>query len=440
MTKREWSIPANAEYRFEVDFGDTAVVKLLSGTAEVFGAELAPNRDYLFTGQKVAIFSFDSCIISVEWRKEKGNDAAILEYVSSESVAVPAFLQCYKVDIVNSRRVLILGSGRNTLSRTLSNYHVRSFRSPLIWGSVDVRTNSLFFPGSLTANVMREGQVVEPEQVGMVSGMAEESCSPFSLFFGSLSISDNYKLYKRMVERLSAAIEARSATLEKCISIICGPGEQDCESISTLPEDLINLLQIDLVVIVGNERLHARLARQLQTLKSGCRLVKLAKSGGQVSFPRPHQFDQQIRHALFENYFYGAKLSSGGRQLNPFSQTLTLNNDFYLFRWLLGSEDVAPMSALPLGATRKLDETRAVKADLSSSFLLYSIIAVLHPTDSLVCDQTTNAIEFAVSGNVAGFLYVTAVDEQRQSITVLSPCPGQPPSKVFLCGRIKWIE
>lgn len=437
-TWRDWNIPANAEYRFEVDHDATATIKLISGTAEVFGAELAPNREYTFSGQKVAIFSFDSAVVSVCWSATTTSGGAIgssgqVEYVSTESVATPHYLHLYTHELATSHRVLILGSGRNTLTRTLSNYRVRQ-NKPVLWASVDVRTTPLFFPGCLTAMEMGAVQVVEAEEEGMVSGMAAEACSPFTLFFGSTTITDNYKLWLRAVERLSAACATRLTGMSEQLMIICGPGEQECEAIPTLPEDLIKAMNVDLVVVVGNERLHARLQRQLaQKPNNNLKLVKLAKSGGQVPFPRPNQHDLRRMHRLFNNYFYGQQ-----RQLNPFSQTLQYPQDFMLYRWLLGSDDVAPMSALPLGATRKLDECRLVKAEPTSSLLLYSVIAVLY-SDTAV-DTDPSAIDYGQTGNVAGFLYVTAVDEQRQTITVLSPCPGQPPSKLFVCGKLKWIE
>lgn len=65
------------EFRFEVEF-DTSVtikvllisivsnyIKLLTGTAECFGTELAPERPYTFTGVKGAIFTWHGCTLEV---------------------------------------------------------------------------------------------------------------------------------------------------------------------------------------------------------------------------------------------------------------------------------------------------------------------------------------------------------------------------------------
>jgi polyribonucleotide 5'-hydroxyl-kinase len=440
---KEWAIPAGGEFRVEVDFGVMVVIKLVSGAAEVFGAELAPTRDYQFTGRKVAVFSYEGAVISVDWPSTNSKSGELspqlvnnVEYVSTESVAVPAYLSFFKSITDNDQQhnnILILGAGRNTLARTLCNYHARQDRK-LMWVSVDVRTNPLFFPGTISANLFTGGQVVEAEEPGLLAGMASESCSPLTLFYGSLAIADNQKLWGKLVEKMAGIVEERrKKSASDCAMVVVGPGDQDCESMPLLPQDLVKTFSIGTVVVVGNERLHVRLSRSMSSL---CRVVKMPKSGGTVPYPRPGDFDQSTRYRLFENYFYGSQ-----RQLNPFTQTLTFattgddSNGMQLYKALLGSDGVAPMSALPLGATRKLDECRAVRIpDPTNSDLLYSIIAVLHHPGS----TTTESI--LVSGTVVGFFHIVAVDEQRRTITVLSPCPGDPPSKIFVVGQMKWIE
>ena len=58
------------EFRFEVAPATTVRVILTSGTAEAFGAELAPAHPYSFCGTSgpthVAIYSWHGCTLSVE--------------------------------------------------------------------------------------------------------------------------------------------------------------------------------------------------------------------------------------------------------------------------------------------------------------------------------------------------------------------------------------
>ncbi len=61
-----------------------------------------------------------------------------------------------------------------------------------------------------------------------------------------------------------------------------------------------------------------------------------------------------------------------------------------------GIDALAPKSALPLGATRKVDESKATKIEPTSSNLLYAILAVSWAATE---EQLSDA-------NVAGFIYV----------------------------------
>ncbi|CAJ0767398.1 805_t:CDS:2, partial [Entrophospora sp. SA101] len=45
-----WELDPEHEFRFEVDFNTTVKLKLLSGTAEIYGTEIAVGLEYEFTG------------------------------------------------------------------------------------------------------------------------------------------------------------------------------------------------------------------------------------------------------------------------------------------------------------------------------------------------------------------------------------------------------
>jgi polyribonucleotide 5'-hydroxyl-kinase len=82
ITPREWILEAETEYRFELDPGAILAVKvrilprsdynliyvyqLVHGEAEVFGAELAEGKSYLFGSEcKAAIFTWQGCTIEM---------------------------------------------------------------------------------------------------------------------------------------------------------------------------------------------------------------------------------------------------------------------------------------------------------------------------------------------------------------------------------------
>ncbi|KAF9933102.1 Cleavage polyadenylation factor subunit clp1, partial [Modicella reniformis] len=50
----------------EVDFGSKVKLRLVTGTAEVFGTELGLNTDYEFSGRKIALFTWHGCKLQIQ--------------------------------------------------------------------------------------------------------------------------------------------------------------------------------------------------------------------------------------------------------------------------------------------------------------------------------------------------------------------------------------
>jgi len=66
---KEWVLEPETEYRFELDPGTSLAIKLVRGYAEVFGAELAEGKPYIFGSEcKAAIFSWKGCTIEISAR------------------------------------------------------------------------------------------------------------------------------------------------------------------------------------------------------------------------------------------------------------------------------------------------------------------------------------------------------------------------------------
>ena len=57
----EWALEPMQEFRFEIDSKSKLTLRMVSGKAELFGAELAQDVDYHFTGRKLAIFTWHGC-------------------------------------------------------------------------------------------------------------------------------------------------------------------------------------------------------------------------------------------------------------------------------------------------------------------------------------------------------------------------------------------
>ncbi|RYH19365.1 hypothetical protein EON65_26210 [archaeon] len=62
-TKREWVLQKETELRCEVSEATVLTLKLTAGNAEIFGVEMALNKEYSFKDQNIAVFTWYGCSI-----------------------------------------------------------------------------------------------------------------------------------------------------------------------------------------------------------------------------------------------------------------------------------------------------------------------------------------------------------------------------------------
>jgi len=164
IESKEWSLDPETEYRFELDPGTSLAIKLIRGHAEVFGAELAANKPYLFGSEcKAAIFTWRGCIIEVtghpstEYVSEETPMAAYANlHIAFEQMRVRALRDLRGSPVpdyernkpTDPPRVLVLGpenSGKTTICKLLINYAVRAGQgwSPLLINTDPAEVNGI---------------------------------------------------------------------------------------------------------------------------------------------------------------------------------------------------------------------------------------------------------------------------------------------------------
>lgn len=232
--------------------------------------------------------------------------------------------------------------------------------------------------------------VVAAQTVDRTLPIEEESreVQPNCYFYGSLAPADHPKYYRKVTARLAYAVNGRLAAAndaKKSGAIITAPGDVDEEGVG----ELVSLFRVSLVLVVGNERLYVTVAKALANHHPAVTVIKLPKSGGVVvkdaGWRREH-----LQHA-FHRYYYGPN-----QEFSPF--TLLLSFDEVQIR-RVGEDILAPKSALPLGATRKVDEAKAARVEPTSANLLYAILAVSWAATE---DQIYES-------NIAGFIHVYGI-------------------------------
>lgn len=87
------------------------------------------------------------------------------------------------------------------------------------------------------------------------------------------------------------------------------------------------------------------------------------------------------------------------------------------------------------------DAYKPTRINRINSDLEKTVLAVLHAPsqDDSLQGMGELSMQFLQS-NVAGFVYVVKIHQDTNRMDVLSPCPGQLPTRYLLVGNLKWME
>lgn len=218
---RTEDLPPSTEYRFEVSFSQTLRIKLLSGTAELFGTELAPSTSvpYTFTGTKAAIYTWHGCRLEIEGECES-------EYVAEETKMMEAANVHFALDNAREKvaassssnddvgpRVLIVGpenAGKTSLAKILTAYAVKTGQQPLIV-NLDTRQSMLSMPGSFTAAAF--AHILDVEEGWGSSPISGPSSIPVKMplvyHYGMQAPDASGKVFKPLVTRMALTVTSR---------------------------------------------------------------------------------------------------------------------------------------------------------------------------------------------------------------------------------------
>lgn len=241
----------------------------------------------------------------------------------------------------------------------------------------------------------------------------------YSLWVGKDNTRENEKHAKRLIDWLAQSLEKRLArdSRARCSGILIDmPGiiTADGRSRYSFIQYCVKALKVDTIVVLGHEKLNIEMSKLFGGAGSGIGVIKLPKSGGVVELDQ--MFKQRLRALQVRNYFYGgrhvAKSSIKGEgvdvadgkedekpemndivnivpghseplgglpTLSPYSTTIPFD---LLEVYKVGQENMAPSSALPIGASRSVTSTQLIKLDpagstMDQSQLLHSVLALV---------------------------------------------------------------
>jgi polyribonucleotide 5'-hydroxyl-kinase len=423
-------IGSRSEWRIEVDFRETVVVRVTEGLAEVFGTELANDSEYKFTGQKLAIYSHEGAKIEYS--------GVLASEYTSEETQVSSYLNLHfalskiREEGYSGPRVLILGakdSGKTTLTKMLASYASRMEYEPMVV-NLNPSDGAFSIPGTLSAAPISDILDIEDGwgQTYTTGASLMHPKQPTVRYYGSDKIHENLKFYKHNVSRLGVTVCSRISEdpLVKKSGVILDSPPLTIKDVDVI-EDIVSDFEVNVIVVVGNERLFIDLKKKFQ---SKLDVIKVPKSGGCVE--RDDAFTRQSQQRAIREYFYGTPRTA----LSPY----TVSVDFDVVKVYKPFVETTKLvsSVLPIGEDGlEQEEEKPVPllepVEPSSSTLQHCVVAILH------ADKKSDD-DIVMRSGVLGFGVITEADDAKSKLRVLIPVPGRLPDRAMLLGSFHYLE
>ncbi|KAI1093020.1 Clp1-domain-containing protein [Rostrohypoxylon terebratum] len=423
------------EYRFEVPHGSTLDIKLLSGTAEKDGTELAPNTPYTFTATKSKINTWHGCVLEI--MSTSGTYDAYTSEPTADDTPMVSYLNLhFKLEAIRAAaeksgqtgpRVLVVGppnAGKTSLVKTLTGWATRMGRQPLVVNT-DCREGMLALPGSLSAAVF--ATIIDITTNWGSTPSSGPSAIPVKLpiayNYGLGQPDENVRLFKRVISRLAVAVTSRlsedpdvktSGLLIDTGGVSASKGGYDHIA------HIVSEFSVNIVIVIGSERMGSEIqkkfAGQKTTLDEPITVVSLDKSGGVVE--RDSGFLQQVREAAIREYFFG----NASTTLSPFTQQVDFSA---LSVWQVNE---SPSS----GSLEDEIYNDAVLEKVEPSLMMQNCLL------SVVCASVHDPADTIRDSNVMGYVYVADIDEKRRKLKVLAPVNARLGDRPLVWGS--WPE
>ncbi|KAK3353269.1 Pre-mRNA cleavage complex II protein Clp1-domain-containing protein [Lasiosphaeria hispida] len=449
------------EYRFSVPRNSPGVgVRLLTGTADRDGTELALNRTYTFQRTRSKISTYQGCTLEIsggpvdDYVKDYADpsDSPACQFVNlhvafQEQREAAAARQSGRT-AAQGPRVMVCGprgSGKTTLAKTLVALATRVGGQPLM-ANVDPNEGLLSLPGTVSAAVYGTMMDIEEPAGGFGIGSTPSSGPnavpvklPIVYYFGRERVEDDVPHWRDVVNKLASSARAKlkedEAVRAAGMILDTPPVDLENEGIDILahaanefageylPIQLIMLLRAiancltsaNFILVLGSDQLvselQKRFAGQKTSLGELIMVVPLDKSDGVVQ--RDEQFMRFTREATIKEYFFG----DSKRTLSPSTQLVSFD-DVAIFK--------APEAESEAYEGQPILEPAEISAEMS------------HWTLAIMNASVNDPPETIRQAPVIGFIAIADVDEDRRRLKVLSPVSGRLGNKPLVWGR--WPE
>ena len=439
---REVDLAPQTEWRFEVNFQQTYTLRILSGHAELFGVELAPNQPYAFSGVKGAVLSWQGCRIEVEGEAESEYVGQETEY-AVEWLNVHGMLESARGKATVSEggpRVLVVGPdavGKSSLVRSLSGWGAQMGWTPTVING-DGREGLLTPAGSLTAVTVGSPMAVEEGYgIAPISGPTVTPVKvPLVYHCPYASPLERADIYKALITRIALSVtnKLEENTLAKQSGLIIDtPGSlNDPKSNYDIIAHIVSEFNISLILTLGSERLYNDLNRRFGgNTADAIPVLRIAKPGGAVE--KDAAFIKQLQNQQIRQYFFG----TSKRLPEPTQPHHSLRRPQHLARQLRHPCRLHHRERQQQYLLRSDDDDtpyapRASDADFErvtpSLEMLGRLVAIKF------CAGTETDENVVRDSAVMGFVYVSEVDEGKKRVRFLSPHPQRWGNRAMVWG------
>lgn len=456
--------------------GEDCHLKLKKGTAEIFGANVRINEGYIFNPGSYAVYSWYGCTLELNplfcQKIYEESDTPMELYVGIHgNLELLRAKETHKFK--GGPRIAVVGPGgvgKTTVATVLAAYAARCEENLVrtraeygpIYVDLDTKDGNLSIPGTISAEAN-----FKSANLTVTDGFVTRGA--LSFFTGYENPSDAPGLFQEAIQELAKAVDrkltARSKqpgnTRHSGVIIDTFPLSLDSVSGEIEYKLLLHLLKtfrVDIILVLGIDRLVSELKADLDAVTSGTadptgvHILKLQQSGASVKKDAVQRHKHQVR--AIKRFFEGTpelplvptrrtyRLRKAENLVEPETKEgeegeTEAEDEAALPEVIilkLHDKYIASEAILPVGEQAVVKPTNATAVNTVTEELVGQVLAISY-------SQTEEEVTFMnPMRNVPGFVFVESIDSEKNRLTMLVPSPAELPSNILLQGDIKWTE
>lgn len=443
-----FELKSNQELRFQV--GDEAIkLELRRGLAEVYGAEMLPNKTYNFPrSTKAAVFTYHGATIEVTGSPLKCHVGQKCDYMTcyltihgdlekmrdeAEQTINSATQDGVKPDISRTPICLVCkpmyarNVGKSTLCRILLNYATRRDRAP-IFVDLDPDQGHIGLPGTI-------GALSIESPIDIETGLSLRSS--MLMHFGHTNPSADNEgksgfLYKALIDNMSSIVHSKLEQDKKSYysGVIINTSSWSDDGDYKLLLHACKAFKANVVLVMDDEVLQDDLKKDLAGCEYPVNVLNVPKTVGIMT--RVSDANVESRYVRIKEYFYGT-------QQEPFNP-MTSEMKFSILKRLIfriGNPLMLPDSLMPLGTRSQEKQIEVSQFDCKASDLLHHILAISYSK----IDDILEDPEAVLRTNIMGFICITSVRSEGEIVSILTPQKlPNPMDYVLLYSDIQYMD